>query len=332
MVVLSCMSVAMDAIKPLASAVTADTCKSSDYGVSVVIPAYNYAHFLPEAIDSALNQTHKNVEIIVVDDGSTDTTPEVAARYGDKIRYIRKKNAGLPAARNTGIQHATQPFIGFLDADDIWHPDFLSKCLAAFDAHPHEFGLVAGQATYVDEKGVPFKLKDLRWSFQGKMDHRDILLKTRFSPSAVVARKQALEAAGLFDESLRSSEDRDMWIRVGAKYPIYLLDEQLVSIRRHRTSMSRNAARMKSNIIRVLEKSSEAGLVDKAERFFWLKAYSFMHFQVAWMFYEQGDRWTAIKELLLSGLYWPWFGNPQALNEPALFRLRTCRHFLFLKP
>lgn len=297
-----------------------------------MIPAYNYAHFLSDAIDSALAQTFSKVEIIVVDDGSTDNTPEVAAKYGDRIRYIRKPNGGLPAARNTGIKAATYPLIGFLDADDQWKPEFLARAVEVFTRGEEAYGLVASQATYVDEHGQPFELKSLVWHVHGRLDHRDILLKTRFSPSAVVARKSALEEAGLFDETLRSSEDRDMWIRTAARYPVFLIPERLVYIRRHRHSMSRNAARMKLNILTVLGKAKAQGLVPAGEHLFWLRAYAFVYFQSAWMYFEQGNRFIALKELLLSCLLWPFYGNPNRLNEPVLFRLRSCRQFLFARP
>lgn len=297
----------------------------------MVIPAYNYAHFLAQAIDSALDQTHSNVEVIVIDDGSIDNTPEVAAKYGDRIRYIRKKNGGLPAARNTGIRAASHGLIGFLDADDIWKPDFLAKALSYFSS-PENFGLVASQAVYVDEKGTPFELKSLAYHVHGRLDHRDILLKTRFSPSAVVARKSVLEESGLFDETLRSSEDRDMWIRMAARKPAYLIPERLVLIRRHRNSMSRNAERMKLNIFTVLNKARDMELVSRSDWMFWLKASSFAYFQSAWMYFEQGNRLVALKELAVSCLLWPFYGDPNRLNEPALFRLRSGRQFLFARP
>ena len=95
--------------------------------VSVVIPAYNYAHFLPEAIASVLAQTGADLELIVVDDGSPDNTPEVCARCADpRVRLVRQPNAGLSAARNTGIREARFPYVAFLDADDRWEPGFLS--------------------------------------------------------------------------------------------------------------------------------------------------------------------------------------------------------------
>jgi len=306
--------------------------RGSESGVSVVIPAYNYAQFLPAAIDSALGQAHDDLEVIVVDDGSTDATPEVCARYGDRIRYIRKVNGGLPAARNTGIKAAQKTFIGFLDADDIWEKDFLPRVMGRFKELGSEYGMVATQARYVDEHGSEFSLKDLTWRVSGKLSCRDILMKSRFSPSSVVARKAALLEAGCFDESLRSSEDRDMWIRLGARYPIFLSPEKLITVRRHRHSMSRNAGRMRQNIFHVLGKSRSAGLVPASELTFWQKVRSFAYFQTAWMYYEQGDRGTALRDLFYSWLSWPFFTQTESLNEPVLFRLRTLRIFLFCKP
>src|SRR5712672_3062654 len=103
---------------------------SSAPAVSVVIPAYNYAHYLPQAIDSVLSQTHSALEVIVVDDGSTDATPQVCTQYSDpRVRSIRQPNAGLSAARNTGIREARFPCVAFLDADDRWQPTFLATVL-----------------------------------------------------------------------------------------------------------------------------------------------------------------------------------------------------------
>jgi glycosyltransferase involved in cell wall biosynthesis len=311
--------------------VKTDVRSGDGFGVSVVIPAYNYAKFLPQAIDSALSQDYPDLEVIVIDDGSTDETPDVCAKYGNRIRYIRKVNAGLPAARNTGILAAIKPFIGFLDADDLWAPGFLHHVMSAFQGTGSEYGLVAAQATYVDEQGTPFVLKDLTWHVHGRLTHRDILVKTRFSPSGVVARKQVLLDAGCFDESLRSSEDRDMWIRMGAKAPIFLLAERLILVRRHRYSMSRNAGRMRENIFRVIRKSQTAGLVSGSEWAFWAQVRAFAYYQTAWMYFEQGSKREALRDLIYSFGTWPFFTQPNRLNEPSLFRLRSARRFLFLK-
>src|SRR5947207_1112090 len=125
-------------------------------GVSVVIPAFNYARFLPAAIDSVLRQTFSDFEILVVDDGSTDDTPQVVASFtGPRIRYIRQENAGLSAARNTGIRNARAPFVAFLDADDEWLPDFLATMLDAFETLGEDFAIVACGAERMDQAGRP---------------------------------------------------------------------------------------------------------------------------------------------------------------------------------
>src|SRR5205814_441931 len=129
-------------------------------GVSVVIPAYNYARFLPKAIESALAQSHPSLEIIVVDDGSTDDTQAVVAQYtGPRVRCVRQQNAGLSAARNTGIREARFPYVAFLDADDEWHPNFLAACMEAFSKLGGGFGIVACGAERIDAAGDPLDTK-----------------------------------------------------------------------------------------------------------------------------------------------------------------------------
>ena len=111
--------------------------------ISVIIPAYNYARYLAEAIDSALGQTYAPLEVIVVDDASTDDTPRVLAAYGQRIRAIRQPNGGAGAARNTGIAAARGEYVAFLDADDVWLPRKLELQMALFDADP-ALGLIHG--------------------------------------------------------------------------------------------------------------------------------------------------------------------------------------------
>jgi glycosyltransferase involved in cell wall biosynthesis len=300
-------------------------------GLSVIIPAYNYARFLPKAIDSALQQTYREIEVIVVDDGSTDNTSEIVAAFArrdPRVRYVYQENAGLPAARNTGILNAKYDPVGFLDADDIWLPEFLSRVMDTFACLPPEFAIVACRATYIDGDDRRLTTKQLDAGMAEEIPCRDIILKTRFSPSAVVAKKAALSAVGNFDVTLRSSEDRDMWMRIAARYRVHLLSQQLVLIRRHPGNMSKHADRMKFNGFRVIGKAWSARLVPHHCGGFWLKVLSFHFYQAAWMYHDERRRGCAIRDLLKSILLWPWFPRPGRLNEPILFRLRSLRHFL----
>src|SRR5436305_4940478 len=120
--------------------------------VSVIIPAYNYARYIAEAIDGALAQTHAPLEVIVVDDESTDDTPRVLAGYGDRIRTIRQPNGGAAAARNTGMAAARGEYVAFLDADDVWLPRKLELQLQRFEADP-DLGLVHCAMEVIDREG-----------------------------------------------------------------------------------------------------------------------------------------------------------------------------------
>jgi glycosyltransferase involved in cell wall biosynthesis len=126
--------------------------------VSVVIPAYNRAHFLPEVVESALAQTYRDFEVIVIDDGSTDNTPEVASRFPPAVRYYRQENQGLSAVRNKGIELARGEYIIFLDSDDVLLKDALEKSVLFLDQHP-EAGFCHGQFCTIDVNGRPMRLR-----------------------------------------------------------------------------------------------------------------------------------------------------------------------------
>ncbi|MCX8089764.1 MAG: glycosyltransferase [Verrucomicrobiae bacterium] len=296
--------------------------------VSVIIPAYNYAHYLPHAVASVLAQKDVPFELIVVDDGSTDNTPEVARALGECIRYIRQPNAGLAAARNTGIRNARHDYLAFLDADDLWRPEFLSRVMATFANLPPQFAVVATRETYVDADARPLPRKCLDDRGDCEITARDLLLKSQFPADAVVVHRSAFEQCGLFDETLRSSEDRDMWVRIAARRRIYRIADRLALIRRHGGNMSRQADRMKATGRRVLQKAWAARVIPRRRLTVWLQALSFHFFQAAWMYHEEGRPGPAVRDLFKSALVWPWFLNPHPLNEPHLFRLRSLRHFL----
>jgi glycosyltransferase involved in cell wall biosynthesis len=296
--------------------------------VSAIIPAYNYAEYLSKAIDSVLSQTFVDYEVIVVDDGSTDNTAGIVAKYGERVRYIYQKNAGLSTARNTGIEAARGEYVAFLDADDAWLPDYLEKTVAKIGQLSPDFAIVASRNSFIDPQGTPLKLKRLAPEIDMEVLCHDIVFRSCFFPSAVVARRKALEACGGFNSALRSSEDRDMWIRIAARYRVFLQRERLVLIRRHSSNMSRNADRMKLNIAKVLRSAYQNRLVPRGDILFWMRTLSFYYFQTGWMHYDEGRRVSAAFDIVKSILLWPCYLAPKWVNEPLLFRLRSLIRFV----
>lgn len=204
--------------------------------VSAVIPTFNHAAFLPAAIESALDQDYVNLEIIVVDDGSTDETRAIVARYGDGVRYIWQENAGLSAARNTAIRAARGSHVALLDADDVWLPAFLSTVMDRWQSDPALGAVYTGFYT-IDQEGQ--RLPQVSTSTVPAEDLYDRLLDGEFFvPSAVVTRRDCFDRVGLFDEGLRGSEDWDMWLRVARDFPMAGIPIPLVNYRVHGNNMS----------------------------------------------------------------------------------------------
>lgn len=220
--------------------------------VSVIIPTYNHVHFLSEAINSAIDQTYPNVEIIVVDDGSTDNTAEIVAAFGDKVHYIWQENSGLSAARNTGILAAGGDIISLLDADDLYEPDFISTLATVLQVNKEIDGVYC-QAQTVDEDSLPLP------QVIGKVvdpDHlQSALLKGGFFPPlCMFAYKYCYEDLGLFDKAFQGAADWDMWLRMSANYRIIGMDKVLAKYRVVQNSMSHDPTHMLDDRTRVLRK------------------------------------------------------------------------------
>src|SRR5258708_3011686 len=180
--------------------------------VTVLIPTYNYGRFVADAVESALRQRHAPLEIIVVDDGSTDNTFELLAPYAEPIRYSWRTNPGLSHARNTGIRAANGEWIAFLDADDTWHEDKLLLQMQCAVAHPQVCIIGALEHKFARNPRHERELFTL-------LETADFLGGLPFGASSVVAKKSALEAAGLFDQRRRSVEDREMWMKLSLLGP-----------------------------------------------------------------------------------------------------------------
>jgi glycosyltransferase involved in cell wall biosynthesis len=204
--------------------------------VSVVIPTYNRAHFISDAIQSILTQSFRDSEIIIIGDGSTDNTAEVVSAF--PVIYSCEENKGVSVARNRGIELAQGEYIAFLDSDDIFMEDALAKGVEVLDKHP-EVGFSCGQMYIADEMGRILKLEKapLKHSCvrQGKEDIRELLIfGHHFTTSTAMVRKSCLDEVGLFDPSFSyGSEDIDLFVRLAKRYAVAYIAEPLVKYRYH---------------------------------------------------------------------------------------------------
>ncbi len=229
---------------------------------SVIIPTFNRAVFLREAIDSVLAQTEKDFELIVVDDGSTDGTRELVAEYGDRLRYFFQPNAGASAARNLGIRHATGRFIAFLDSDDLWLPKKLARQVQWMAAHPNLL------LCYTDEiwirRGVRVNQKMIHAKAGGWI-YPLCLPRCIISPSSVFMRRELFDAAGLFDEQLTVCEDYDLWLRVASRFEVGFIAEPLIVKRGgHPDQLSQREWGNDRYRVAALCKIYESGVLDEA--------------------------------------------------------------------
>jgi glycosyltransferase involved in cell wall biosynthesis len=205
--------------------------------VTAAIPTYNRARFLPEALESVFAQTRPPEEVLVVDDGSTDDTQEVLARYGDRIRVVRQPNAGRSAARNRAITEAGGELLSFLDSDDRWLPDKLERQVPVLERDPR-VGMVHGHVDLIDDGGRPLREETERHHELFSAAHRDgvtyagYAFDCRCFSSALTARVQALRSVGLYDPALLL-DDYDVYLRLALDWTIVFLEGPAVALYRH---------------------------------------------------------------------------------------------------
>jgi glycosyltransferase involved in cell wall biosynthesis len=211
--------------------------------VSVIIPTFNRAHMLGDAIGSVVQQTYPKIEIIVIDDGSTDNTAEFIDQLQDsRIQYIRQDNAGVAAARNRGISASQGEYVAFLDSDDMYKPDCIEKKIALANAYP-ECVLIGGGCTYFTDAGNNLPPTPARKT----ISYSDLCIFTAFPGGTcnIFAKRSAVIAAGPFNTSLSDSEDRDFLRRLATLGSIKSCDDYTVAIRVHsELRPNRNRAKM----------------------------------------------------------------------------------------
>jgi len=200
--------------------------------VSVIIPTYNRANLISETIDSVLDQTYKDYEIIVIDDGSTDNTQEVLSLYGERIKIIQQNNQGQGPARNTGIKSSRGEWIAFLDSDDLWKPNKLKEQVDFLKNKPNLAWVYSDAEVFEDTTGLMlYSFGERQRLYEG--DILEKLLIQDFIPSPTpLINKKVFEHVGYF-LNYESAQDWDMWIRIAEYYPIGLISESLALYRKH---------------------------------------------------------------------------------------------------
>lgn len=256
--------------------------------VSVVMPVFNVAAFVKLAVSSVLNQTLTDLELIVVDDGSTDGTVEALRSFCDKrLRIVTQLNAGSSAARNTGLKMSAAPYVAFIDGDDLWAPQKLALHTEFLHSHP-DVDLSFSYSSVIDEDGASTG----RFSrpVKGYISFRELLIENVVhNGSAVVLRREALDKAGWFDVALRSAVDHDVWLRVALTRPhnIYCISEFLTYYRIREGQITKDWRRMEQSWRTLIEKMRRLAPVDVGE--VEMQARSHLYRYLAYIAYENGQ-------------------------------------------
>ena len=291
--------------------------RSRTPSVTAIIPTYNYGHFVCEAVDSVLAQDYPEMECVVVNDGSTDDTMERLQPYEDRITIIDQENRGLCGARNAGIRAAKGDYVAFLDSDDQWMPHKISRQME----YMLENGFEAS-ATIGPEGSIPP---------EGPLDFADCCFYGPGFGSTGVVKKSLFDEVGMFDEELRSVEDREMMLRIARTgRRIGLLYEDLAIIRKHPDNMSNSAERMEKNFQTVIDKvfSWPEARTRYALR---ARAQSFVYEDATWTYFCQGQRLKALDRMLRAMALWP-LPTGRYYPRPGMRRTKLLARILLGSP
>jgi glycosyltransferase involved in cell wall biosynthesis len=296
------------------------TREQSDPRVSVVIATYNMAAFLPEAIESVLRQTFQDLEVIVVDDGSTDNTPEVMAQFGSRVKYVQQENAGPSAAYNRGDDIARGEYELQLDADDVLMEGALEKAVSVLDGAP-QAGFCYGQVRYMDEDGRELNVPRQWPERSGLMTARQVileLLNLRFIfGSALLLRRACFREVGRFDESLGYGEDTELFARMAKRCPVAYLAEPLAWRRKHAGAITArlDLDRQELSWMKILEGAREPSAFGLSQRSLTFYAYLALARQA----YSAGMPKTRRYLMKAIAHRWPWLATRDGLTAIALF-------------
>lgn len=248
--------------------------------VSVIVPVYNRANLVRKTMDSILAQTWQHLEIIAVNDGSTDDSlavlQEYAYLYPGKVRVITQPNSGQIKARNAGIREASGSFIAFLDSDDTWTPEKLALQLPLFRKG---VGLVYCAINEVTPEGDVIKTVPCEPGMRGDI-YKQLLICNRMTGGSVVVTRQALERVGLFDETLKAAENRDLWIRIAREFRVEYVERPMLNYLRHPGNLSANTELMAGAAHKILEKHIPQASRNRKELAVHREAHAMFHYSL----------------------------------------------------
>ena len=285
--------------------------------VSVIIPTYNGIKYIKQAIDSAIAQTLPALEIIVVDDGSTDGTEEIILSYGNQVKYIPQKNKRTAGAYNTGVFAAKGKYIAFLEHDDVWSPEKNSEQVK-FLENNKEFGMVYSTVELLFE-GTASKQADIHFQdTEGEYNFADFFTRNRvLNCSSVMLRKEVLDNIGGFREDLALAFDYDLWLRIANKYKIFCQEALYTQYRIHSNNLSKDDDELKAaegSLATILYWKNNAVAQQRVGIKLFRDRLAKLHKRVAWDYslIDQRDKelshlWQAVKNQPLDLNHWKLF-------------------------
>ncbi|MBW2646296.1 MAG: glycosyltransferase [Deltaproteobacteria bacterium] len=220
--------------------------------VSIIIPVYNGERYIAQAIESALTQTYRKFEIIVVNDGSTDNSYEKIKPFLPSVKYIFQENQGVAAARNTAIKNSSGEFIAFLDQDDLWLPEKL-ELQVDYLLHNPDVGLVHSNMSYINEEGKSIQRE---FDFPSRIAGRcfgELFIKNKIAILTVLLRRDCLDKVGLFNVQFSGVDDYDLLLRVSRYYPVWHINQSLAGYRLHGSNTSRDWLGITLTRLRIIE-------------------------------------------------------------------------------
>lgn len=268
--------------------------------VSVIVPVYNRAHLVAKTLDSILAQTYPLVEVVTINDGSTDNTLMVlqtyAADYPDRVLVIDQPNTGQVRARNHGLLKARGEYIAFLDSDDTWEPEKLALQLPLFKGN---VGLVYSGIYEVDDTGKITKIVPCEPEVKGFV-YSQLLIKNRMTGGSVVVTRNALDRVGFFDESFTAGENWELWIRIAKEFRVEYVNQPLMRYLRHQGNMSHDNSRISASALAILQKHLPSGTGQEELKKVYKTAYANYFYTLGVREFSQKCYKKAVKNFLMT--------------------------------